>query len=240
MLGIFAIGALILFSASFGYARSILANLKHLITSADEIAAGNYTHRIAIRSNDEVARIALSFNHMATNVEERQEQVLQQQQTIEQRAGELEQRLAELRQTIGERDQLHDAIRELSSPVLPISQGILAMPLIGVIDTQRAALMTQTLLAAIERHRATIVILDVTGVPIIDTQVARVLLQAAEAAKLLGAGTILTGIRPELAQTIVGLGVDLSNVATQANLQIGITYAFQRHRIQAQGIAAIV
>jgi anti-anti-sigma factor len=119
-------------------------------------------------------------------------------------------------------------MRELSTPVLPILNGIIVMPLIGVIDTQRAALLTETLLFATERHNASMVILDVTGVPLIDTIVARVLLQAAQAIKLLGAQTILVGLRPELAQTITGLGVNLDGLVTRADLQSGLAYAMQK------------
>lgn len=105
------------------------------------------------------------------------------------------------------------------------------MPLIGMIDSERAATLTQSLLQAIEQHRARIVLIDVTGVPLIDAQVAAVLLQAAAATKLLGAQPMLVGLRPELAQTIVGLDVDLSLLITYADLQSGIKYALgQQHR----------
>jgi rsbT co-antagonist protein RsbR len=91
------------------------------------------------------------------------------------------------------------------------------------------------LLHAIEQHRARTVLIDVTGVPLVDTLVAAVLLQAAAATKLLGAQPVLVGIRPELAQTIVGLGVDLSMVITHADLQSGITYALGRQYSGAAG-----
>ena len=104
------------------------------------------------------------------------------------------------------------------------------MPLSGVIDTTRATLLMQSLLWAIEQHSAETVIMDVTGVPIIDTQVARALLQTAGAARLLGAQTILVGLRPELAQTIVGLGVTFTNLVTRADLQSGISYTMQRRQ----------
>ena len=138
-----------------------------------------------------------------------------------------------MRESIRTREALEQTIQGLSSPVLPVLDGVLAMPLIGVIDSQRAALLTASLLSAIEQHRATMVLLDVTGVPLIDTQVARVLLQAADAARLLGAEPILVGIRPELAQTIVGLGLDLSSLKTHADLQSSIRYAAQRQVIRA-------
>ncbi len=110
------------------------------------------------------------------------------------------------------------------------------MPLIGAIDSARADQLVPALLTAIEQHHATTVLLDVTGVPLIDTQVARVLLAAADATRLLGAEPILVGIRPELAQVIVGLGLDLSSLATQADLESGVRYASQRRRRYARRI----
>jgi anti-anti-sigma factor len=104
------------------------------------------------------------------------------------------------------------------------------MPLIGSIDSEQAAVLLHALLTAIEHHSARSIIIDVTGVPLIDTQVARVLLQAADAARLLGARTILAGLRPELAQTIVGLGVDLTRLCTRADLQSAVSDALQDAR----------
>ena len=144
------------------------------------------------------------------------------------RRGELEQAIAQLGETTSARDLLSASIRDLSCPVVPVLDGILVMPLVGVIDTERAALLLSTLLSATERHRARMVIVDVTGVPIIDTQVARVLLKVASAIHLLGAETVLVGLRPELAQTIIGLGLDLTSLVTRADLQSAVSYALQR------------
>jgi rsbT co-antagonist protein RsbR len=121
-------------------------------------------------------------------------------------------------------------LRELSTPIIPISDGVIAMPLIGSIDTQRAQLVIETLLEGVAEQRAAVAILDVTGVQVVDTQVANALLRAAQAVKLLGAQVIITGIRPEVAQTLVGLGLDLSGIITVANLQGGIQYALARRK----------
>jgi rsbT co-antagonist protein RsbR len=107
------------------------------------------------------------------------------------------------------------------------------MPLVGLIDEERAELLTSTLLAAIERERARCVIMDVTGVPLVDTAVAGALLQAGAAARLLGAETVLVGIRPELAQTIVSLGVSLDDLVTRNNLEAGLRYAMEQARSAA-------
>lgn len=118
------------------------------------------------------------------------------------------------------------ALRELSTPLIPLANGVVAMPLIGSIDTARAQQVLEGLLTGVAEQHARVAILDITGVPIVDTQVANVLLQAAQAVRLLGAQVILTGIRPEVAQTLVGLGVDLRGIVTLSTLQSGITYAF--------------
>lgn len=125
-------------------------------------------------------------------------------------------------------------LKELSTPVIPINDDVLIMPLIGELDSQRVEQMQSVLLDSLQAQHAAVVILDLTGVPQVDTQVASALIQAAQAVRLLGAEAVLTGIRPELAQTIIGLGIDLRAFATQSNLQQGIAYATSRTRRAAQ------
>jgi rsbT co-antagonist protein RsbR len=134
--------------------------------------------------------------------------------TVEQREAQLQQALADLQAS-------QATIRELSAPVLPVLPGVLIAPLVGAIDESRATVFVANVLRAVERERAQQVIFDVTGVPLIDTQVARMILQAADAVRLLGAQVILVGIRPEVAQTVVGLGVAL-DMKTYADLQLAI------------------
>ncbi len=117
------------------------------------------------------------------------------------------------------------ALRELSTPIVPISDETIALPLIGSIDTARAQQIMEALLTAISHYQAEVVIIDITGVPVVDTGIANHLLQTTQAARLLGARVVLTGIAPEVAQTIVSLGVDLSSIVTRSNLQSGIEYA---------------
>lgn len=120
------------------------------------------------------------------------------------------------------------ALRELSTPLIPILEGVVVMPLIGAIDSARAQQIMETLLVGIGEKRASIAILDITGVRVVDTQVANALIRTAQAAQLLGARVILTGITPEVAQTLVQLGIDLSSVMTRSTLQSGIAYALAR------------
>jgi anti-anti-sigma factor len=116
-------------------------------------------------------------------------------------------------------------LREMSTPLIPIADRVVIMPLIGAIDTQRAQQIMDTLLEGIAQHQAHIAILDITGVPVVDTQVAQTLIQAAQAVKLLGARVMLTGIQPQIAQTLVSLGIDLGSIITRGSLQAGIADA---------------
>jgi ABC-type sugar transport system substrate-binding protein/anti-anti-sigma regulatory factor len=117
------------------------------------------------------------------------------------------------------------ALRELSTPLIPLSDAVVVMPLIGTVDSKRAQQILETLLQGVATTRATTVILDITGVLVVDTQVANALVRAAQAVKLLGAGVVLTGIRPEVAQTLVGLGIDLRGIVTLGTLQSGVAFA---------------
>ena len=105
---------------------------------------------------------------------------------------------------------------------------MVVMPLVGTVDTRRAERVLETLLAGISERGATVAILDITGVGIVDTQVANALVHAAQAVKLLGAQVILTGIRPEVAQTLVGMGADLRSITTHGTLQSGIAATLRR------------
>src|ERR1700736_6062858 len=121
--------------------------------------------------------------------------------------------------------QQQEAIRELSTPVLQVRERLLILPIIGVIDPQRARQLTEQLLRGIRTNRAKVVVLDITGVPYIDSPVANHLVQTVEAARLLGATVIVTGLSPEIAQTLVNIGVDLGKMNTVGDLQGGIEQA---------------
>jgi rsbT co-antagonist protein RsbR len=122
------------------------------------------------------------------------------------------------------RDQQH-AIRELSTPVLQIRDRLLILPIIGVLDTQRARQLTEQLLGAIQVNRAKVVVIDITGVASIDVTVADHLVQTVEAARLMGASAIITGLSSKIAQTLVDLGVNLSMMRTVGDLQGGLEEA---------------
>ncbi len=131
----------------------------------------------------------------------------------------------ERERTIGRQSE---AIRELSTPVLQIRNRLLLLPLIGVIDTHRAKLITENLLKAIRTARAKVVVIDVTGVATIDSKVANHLVQTVTAARLMGAHAIVTGITADVAQSMVALGVELAPFHTVGDLQGGVELAEER------------
>lgn len=121
--------------------------------------------------------------------------------------------------------QQQEAIQELSTPVLQVRDQMLILPIIGVIDTHRARQLTEQLLRTIRTSRAKVVVMDITGVPGVDSKVANHLVQTVDASQLMGATVIVTGISPEIAQTLVTLGVDLTKMNTVGDLQGGIEEA---------------
>ena len=130
---------------------------------------------------------------------------------------------------VGERErvirQQQEAIRELSTPVLQVRERLLILPIIGVLDSQRARQLTEQLLRGIRANRAKVVVIDITGVPTIDSTVANHLVQTVDASRLMGASVIITGLSPEIAQTLVTLGVELGKVNAVGDLQGGIEEA---------------
>jgi rsbT co-antagonist protein RsbR len=128
-----------------------------------------------------------------------------------------------------------EAIRELSTPVLQVRESLLILPIIGVLDSQRARQLTEQLLGAIQAHRARVVVIDITGVAAVDRTVANHLVQTVEASRLMGASAIISGLSSKIAQTLVDLGVDLSMMKTVGDLQGGLEEAERLlgHRGQA-------
>ncbi|RZI44662.1 STAS domain-containing protein [Herbaspirillum sp. HC18] len=124
--------------------------------------------------------------------------------------------------TIG---QQQDAIKELSTPVLPFREGILLLPVIGMIDSFRASQLTEQLLHSIRDTRAKVVVVDITGVPYVDSRVASHLVQTVEAARLMGSRVIVSGVSPDIALTMVTLGIDLGRIETVGDMQSGLELA---------------
>jgi len=132
-----------------------------------------------------------------------------------------------------------DEITEISTPVIRVWDGILALPIIGTLDSARTQVVMENLLQEIVATGSSIAILDISGVPAVDSLVAQHLIKTVSATRLMGAECIISGIRPEIAQTVVHLGIDLSNIITKASLASALAYAFKVMRLEVKKTAAV-
>lgn len=164
------------------------------------------------------------------NAEQAAQHLIQANSELEERVGERtrdlqraveegNRREAHLTAALTHNEQQASIIRDMSVPVIPISDMILIMPLIGALDSTRLALVREQALQAIQMRNSRVLILDITGVPIIDSQVAQGIINVTQATRLLGAEVVLVGVRPEVAQTIVGLGITFQGLRTSSDLQ---------------------
>jgi rsbT co-antagonist protein RsbR len=175
----------------------------------------------AQRSREEAEAAARALSRVNNGLE----------QTIAERTSALQTALQELQARSDEQarlleklDQQRLLLRELSVPVIPISESTLIMPLVGALDSTRLRELQEQALRALEHSSARYLVLDITGVPIVDSQVAQGLLAVVQAARLLGAQVLMVGIRPEVAQAIVGLGLDMREMYTASDLQSALTH----------------
>ncbi|QXU43000.1 STAS domain-containing protein [Pedobacter sp. D749] len=132
-----------------------------------------------------------------------------------------------------------DEIAEISTPVIRVWDGILALPIIGTLDSSRTQVVMENLLQEIVETGSSIAILDISGVPAVDSLVAQHLIKTVSATRLMGAECIISGIRPEIAQTVVHLGIDLSNIITKATLASALAYAFKILRLEVRKSGSI-
>lgn len=173
----------------------------------------------AERARSEAERAAAALELANTSLEQR---VAERTAEVRTALAEVEARAAEQRRLFEENLLQREMLREMSVPVLPIGDRMLVMPLVGTLDSSRLQLMQAQALESIEREHARYLLLDVTGVPVIDSQIGQGLIGVVQAARLLGAQVSLVGIRPEVAQTIVGLGLQLEGICTFASLRDGV------------------
>ena len=129
-----------------------------------------------------------------------------------------------------------DELTEISTPVIRVWDGILALPIIGTLDSSRTQVVMESLLQEIVTSGSTIAILDISGVPTVDSLVAQHLIKTVSATRLMGAECIISGIRPEIAQTVVHLGIDLSSIITKSSLASALKYAFNILRLEVKRI----
>lgn len=205
--------------------RAVGKPLRALLIAVQQFAAGNVNVRFTITRLDEVGELGRAFNEMAATIQWQTQDLQAQFETAKKARSEAETAQAEIASQLATIEQQRNVIREMSVPILPISLTIMVMPLVGALDSARLNLVQEQALRAIEQTHAHHLIIDITGVPIVDTQVAQGLIQVVRAVRLLGAESILVGLRPEVAQAIVGLGIHLDSLVTRSTLYSGIAYA---------------
>jgi len=196
------------------YKKFVKERLKSLLDVVQSVSAGDFSVRLEIpEEEDEFTALSIELERMTDDLI---------------KANRLsEERMARLQAAVEDKERLLKTVGELSSPVIQVWEDVLVMPLVGAIDSTRAARIMEDLLTGITKYQAEIVIIDITGVPVVDTSVANHLVQTIKAASLLGAKCVVVGISSEVAQSLINLGVDLSGVVTRSNLQAGVWYAME-------------
>jgi rsbT co-antagonist protein RsbR len=202
-------------------------NLKDRINRIEDIlasvAAGDMDARIETEIEDDLSGIEAAIDLLIDDLTDELRQREKMQKELETKLNEIQ----DQQKTIV---QQQEDLLELSSPVSKVWDNILILPVIGTLDSQRTQIMMENLLQKIVETGCTISILDITGVPTVDTQVANHLLKTVTSARLLGAECIISGISPAIAQTIVHLGIDLSSIRTKATLQDAMIYAMKQNK----------
>jgi anti-anti-sigma factor len=212
----------------------VIVPLQRLSTATALIGGGTWVMPAGQARSDEFGQLARSFGQMVTDLQTRETQLHEQVAQVQALNAELDGRVAErtleLHALVSSQEHLLIQMRQMSTPVVPVLKGVIVVPIIGSLDGERASQLIQNVLAGIEEHRAHLAVLDITGVPVVDTHVAAVIMQAASAVRLLGAQSVLVGIRPEVAQTIITLGLDLAGIATYPTLQEAVSALLPRSR----------
>jgi len=208
------------------FASNIARRVGRVTWAAEHIASGDNTVRCDLPdSRDEVGLMATTFNTMADIIQQRTDDLTSQYTAVETAHCASEASRAQIAEQLAVIDEQQAVIRQMSVPVLPLLASTFVMPLVGALDSQRLALMQDQALRALERSSARQLILDITGVPIVDTEVALGLIQLVQAAQLLGTRVSIVGIRPEVAQALVSLGISLSHINIFSTLQRGVAQA---------------
>jgi rsbT co-antagonist protein RsbR len=209
---------------AIGLAQTITRPLKQVVDAIEGMYHGRSAIRIATSDRSEVGQLAHAFNDMVDALSAERLALQSQQETLTERNAELEGALSAVHAAQAERDMMAGFIRNVSVPILPILDRVVLVPLVGELDQERAMTMADRVLRGVEDYRARLIILDVTGVPLIDSAVAQWLIRVIESARLLGADCTMVGITPEVAQTLVSTGIDLSMINTQADLRTAIEH----------------
>jgi rsbT co-antagonist protein RsbR len=228
LLAISALALLVAVAWCLLFPAHLMRPIAALQSATSRLAGGDLAVRVQLRRADELGMLGRHFDDMAETIQQRTCTIETQRERAEMARVEAQTAHAAIAEQLATIDAQRDVIREMSVPVLPLSQSALVLPLVGALDSERLGLVQEQALHSIEQMSARFLILDITGVPIVDTAVAQGLIQVVQAARLLGSEVVLVGIRPEVAQAVVGLGIHLSDIVTRSTLQSGIAYVLGR------------
>ncbi|WP_169927982.1 STAS domain-containing protein [Labilithrix luteola] len=186
-------------------------HIDRVMRALADVARGDYSPRVATGHSEDhpLGALAMGVNEMIESLAAEQEKSAVYRVELEDKIAMIETQAA--------------AIRELSTPIIEVWQGVLCLPVVGVLDSTRSAEMTEALLTAIVEKKASCAIIDITGIQVMDTATADHFLRMAKSVKLLGSECMLTGVHPNIAQTIVHMGVELSEVVTHRSLRNALT-----------------
>lgn len=209
-------------------AGTITEPILKLSRGVEEVKSGNLDQRVGTDAEDEIGDLSRSFDEMTGEIRRSRMELEEYSISLESQVEKRTKKLVESEEYLKELvEKLRISQEDLSAPVVAVWDGILALPLIGMIDEHRIGIIMETLLTEITRTQSDVVILDVTGVHEINTYVTGQLIKIVRAAQLLGAGCIITGVRPESAHTLVDLGIDMSELVTRRSIQEGLRYALK-------------
>jgi rsbT co-antagonist protein RsbR len=206
--------------------NKVKQRIEHIEEVLSSVAAGDLEIRIESEFEDDLSGIEEAINILIEDLTYELKASINMQ-------NELQEKLKKIQEQQKTIVQQQEDLMELSSPVSKVWDNILILPVIGTLDSQRTQVMMENLLQKIVDTGCTMAILDITGVPTVDTQVANHLLKTVTSARLLGADCIISGISPAIAQTIVHLGIDLSAIRTKATLQDAMIYAMKQNKKSA-------
>jgi rsbT co-antagonist protein RsbR len=205
----------------------IVRPVRALAVATQTVAHGDLQPDIRVTSNDEIGRLQAAFNAMVATIQQQIQGREEQVRVAEAARDDAAAARNEIAHQLSTVEAQRAVINEMSVPILPLTATALVLPLVGVLDSTRLQILQERLLHRLETSAVHHVILDITGVPLVDSQVAQGLIKAIQAARLLGSEVVLVGIRPEVAQAIVNLGIHLDGVITYSTLQSGIAYVLQ-------------
>jgi len=208
--------------------KNAKTRIEHIEDVLSSVAAGDLDIRIESDIEDDLTGIEQAINLLIDDLTHELKKSIKMKEDMEDKLHKIQ----DQQKTIL---QQQEDLMELSSPVSKVWDNILILPVIGTLDSQRTQIMMENLLQKIVTTGCTTAILDITGVPTVDTQVANHLLKTVTAARLLGAECIVSGISPAIAQTIVHLGINLSQILTKATLQDAMIYSMKKNEQLVDG-----